>query len=376
MTKRVWAICVKEFLHLWRDPRMLGSVLLLPVFMLMLFAFAISFDIRNVPTGVFDLDNTAASREYAQAFAASDLFTVKHQGGNLADVERLIDEGSITIALVIPAGFADELAKGEAAGVGVYVDGSEPNSGRMARAAAIGLSAQYTQKLAVRWADAQGIDISTGGLDPRLRTWYNPELKSSDYLIPGLMVVIMMIVTVQQTAISLVRERNQGTQDQITVSPTTPTELIVGKLLPWSLLTLAEVGIATFLSWLVFHIPLRGDLLAFGIGAFVFAVCGLGFGLLISAFCNTTESASMFSVLVAFLQSFLLSGFVFALEQLPVVLQWFSYLLPARYMVTLTREVFLKGGGFAQVWPELVFMVVYVTITVVVAARLYRRRMR
>ncbi|MDR1791454.1 MAG: ABC transporter permease [Propionibacteriaceae bacterium] len=377
MLNRILAITGKEFLHLWRDPRMLAAVLLMPVLMLLLFAYAISFDIRNVPTGIVDMDNTPTSREYAQAFDASDLFNVSYRADTISGVDAVIDEGRVSIVLVIPKGFGKDLLAGLTAEVGVYVDGSEPNSGRVSRAAALALTTQYNRELAVRWADLNGVDISAvGGLEPLMRTWYNPELKSSDYLIPGLLVVIMMIVTVQQTSVSLVRERAQGTQDQITVSATRPTELLLGKLLPWSILALTEVGIITLVSKWLFNIPLRGNLFAFALGTFIFVVCGLALGMLISSFCNTLESANMMAIVVAFLPSFLLSGFVFALEQLPEWIQWLSCALPVRFMVELTRDVFLKGAGFAEVLPEMSFMLIFAVLAITLAAHFYRRRLR
>ncbi|MDR3070409.1 MAG: ABC transporter permease [Propionibacteriaceae bacterium] len=377
MVNRVLAIVGKEFLHLIRDPRMLSGVLLLPIIELLLFAYAISFDIRDVPMLVVDQDNTAASREYVASLASGGLFDIASRSDDIAEIDDAFDSSQVKLALVIPSGFGDDLARGEHAQVGVFVDASEPNSGRVARTAATALTQQYNRGLSLKWADVRGLDVSgLGGVEPRLRTWYNPELKSSDFLIPGLMSVILMVVIVQQTAVSLVKERDEGTQDQITVSAVHPIELLVGKLLPWVVLALVEITMITGISWVLFGIPLRGNLLAFGAGAMLYCVCGLALGLVISAVCDTLESANLLAMLAAFLPSFLLSDFAFPLDQIPPFLQWVSYLMPARYMVTMTREVFLKSGDFADVQPEMLSMTVFAVVVLGIAAQLYRRKIR
>jgi ABC-2 type transport system permease protein len=374
---RIGAIVAKEFRHLGRDPRMLLAVVVTPVIQLLLFAYAISFDVENVPTIVIDLDQTQTSRAYLDNYEASPFFDVVSHGSTLADADAAFDANTARVAVIVPAGFARSLAAGEKAQVAVLIDGSEPNAAKVSQAYSVALNQLYSQQLTRQWADRQGLDLSgLGTLSPQIRTWYNPERRSSDFLIPGLMVVILAIVTVQQTAVTLVRERDQGTQEQLEVSPMRRIELMVGKLLPWTLIAFADMALITGLGRTIFDVPLRGNFWALAVGSALFVFASLGMGLLISAIAPSLDTANILAMLIAFLPSFLLSGFAFALDQIPTVLQWISYAFPARYMITISRGVFLKGAGFAELWPELVSLAVYALVMLVISSLLYGRRSR
>ena len=372
---RVTAVAGKEFKHLRRDPRALATVLILPVLQLLLFAYAISFDVKNVPTVVLDQDNTPASRQYLQTYLSSEFFDVLGSANDLAQIDQLFDQNKVRIAVIIPSGFAHSLDLGEKAQVAVLTDGSEPTSAQLGQAYAIALNASYSQRVAVEWANRQGLDLAQAGeIEPRLRTWYNPEQKSSDFLIPGLMVVIIMIVTIQQTAVTLVREREQGTGEQMTVSPLRRGELMVGKLLPWTLLAFADMLVIALVGIWVFDLPLRGSLGFLAASSVVFVFSALGLGLIISAVAPNLETANIVGLLIAFLPAFLLSGFAFPLESIPTPLQWLSYAFPGRYMVTISRGVFLKGAGFSELWPELAALTAYALVVLLASSLLYRRR--
>jgi len=372
---RVTAVAGKEFKHLRRDPRALATVLILPVLQLLLFAYAISFDVKNVPTVVLDQDNTPASRQYLQTYLSSEFFDVLGSANDLAQIDQLFNQNKVRIAVIVPSGFAHSLDLGEKAQVAVLTDGSEPTSAQLGQAYAIALNASYSQRVAVEWADRQGLDLAQAGeIEPRLRTWYNPEQKSSDFLIPGLMVVIIMIVTIQQTAVTLVREREQGTGEQMTVSPLRRGELMVGKLLPWTLLAFADMLVIALVGIWVFDLPLRGSLGFLAASSVVFVFSALGLGLIISAVAPNLETANIVGLLIAFLPAFLLSGFAFPLESIPTPLQWLSYAFPGRYMVTISRGVFLKGAGFSELWPELAALTAYALVVLLASSLLYRRR--
>jgi ABC-2 type transport system permease protein len=372
---RVRAVAGKEVKHLLRDPRILAIVLILPVVQLLLFAYAISFDVKNVPTVVLDQDNTPASRHYVQTYRSSEFFDVLGSADDLAQVDRLFDQNRVRIAVIVPSGFARSLDAGEKAQVAVLTDGSEPNSAQLARAYATALNATYGQQVLIAWADRQGLDPArAGSIEPRLRTWYNPEGRSSNFLIPGLMVVIIMIVTVQQTAVTLVREREQGTAEQMMVSPLRRGELMIGKLLPWTLLAFADMLVIALISIWVFGLPLRGSAGFLAASSVVFVFAALGLGLIISAVAPSLETANISGLLIAFLPAFLLSGFAFPLDSIPVPLQWLSYAFPGRYMVAITRGVFLKGAGFPELWPQLAALAGYALIVLLASSVLYRRR--
>ncbi|HKX15903.1 MAG TPA: ABC transporter permease [Propionibacteriaceae bacterium] len=372
---RVGAVAGKEVKHLLRDLRILAIVLILPVVQLLLFAYAISFDVKNVPTVVLDQDNTPASRHYVQTYRSSEFFDVLGSADDLAQVDRLFDQNRVRIAVIVPSGFARSIDAGEKAQVAVLTDGSEPNSAQLARAYATALNATYGQQVLIAWADRQGLNPArAGSIEPRLRTWYNPEGRSSNFLIPGLMVVIIMIVTVQQTAVTLVREREQGTAEQMTVSPLRRGELMVGKLLPWTLLAFADMLVIAVISIWVFGLPLRGSAGFLAVSSVVFVFAALGLGLIISAVAPSLETANISGLLIAFLPAFLLSGFAFPLDSIPVPLQWLSYAFPGRYMVAITRGVFLKGAGFPELWPQLAALAGYALVVLLASSVLYRRR--
>jgi ABC-2 type transport system permease protein len=372
---RVGTVAGKEFKHLLRDPRVLATVLILPVLQLLLFAYAISFDVKDVPTVVLDQDNTPASRQYLQAYRSSEFFDVLGSADDLAQIDQLFDQNRVRIAVIVPSGFARSIDSGEKAQVAVLCDGSEPTSAQLAQAYATALNAGYGQQVAVEWADRQGLSLAqVGAIEPRLRTWYNPEGKSSTFLIPGLMVVIIMIVTVQQTAVTLVRERELGTGEQMTVSPLRRGELMVGKLLPWTLLAFADMLVIAMVGIWVFDLPLRGEIGFLAASSVVFVFAALGLGLIISAVAPSLETANISGLLIAFLPAFLLSGFAFPLDSIPTPLQWLSYAFPGRYMVTISRGVFLKGAGFAELWPELAALAGYALVVLVASSVLYRRR--
>lgn len=372
---RIGAVVRKEFIHVGRDPRLLAVVLVMPIIQLLLFAYAISFDVRNLPTVVVDLDRTPDSTAYLRAYEASGLFQVTAHESTLADVDESFARNEARVAVVVPAGFARSLARGEAAQVGVFVDGSEPNSAKVAQTYSAALNQVYGRSLAVAWASTQGLDLrQTGLVEPRLRTWYNPDRASSIFLIPGLMVVIIMIVTAQQTAVTLVREREQGTAEQLMVSPLRRIELMVGKLTPWVIMAFLDVAVIAAVGALLFHVPMRGDLLALGVGAVLFVASCLGIGLIVSAVAPSLDTANMAAFLIAFLPAFLLSGFAFALDQIPPVLDWISRIFPARYMVTISRGVLLKGAGFDELWPQVAALAAYATVALLIAVRLHGRR--
>lgn len=375
--RRIRALIVKEITHLGRDRRTLAVVLAMPLLQMILFAYAISFDVKNVSTVIIDTDHTPASAAYVDSYASSDFFTVVGTADSLADVDRIFDRNQARIAVVVPSGFGRTLADGGQAVVAVYLDGGEPTAARVGQAFTTALNQVYGQRVTIEWADTQGLDVTSAGqLEPRVRTWYNPDKSSSDFLIPGLIVVIIMVVAVQQTAVSLVREREQGTDEQLAISPLKGWELMIGKLAPWTLLAFAELVAITLVGRWLFDLPLRGSVGVLALGAALFVFCSLGLGLVISALAPTLESANMLGLLLSLLPGFILSGFAFPLSSIPEWLQVVSYLLPARFMVTISRAVFLKGAGFEQVWPELAALAAYAVIVIAVAVLLNARRRR
>ena len=366
---RMGAIARKEFIHLMRDPRMLIAVLVMPILQLLLFAYAISFDVRDVPTVLLDQDRTVASREFVSEFQESGFFRSVGRVESLAQVDKAFDTSRARVAIVVPPGFGEARLVGEKGQVAVLLDGSEPNSAQLGQTYAIALSQRLDRQVLVEWADRQGIDTgSIGQAEPVVRTWYNPGRRSADFLIPGLMVVVIMIVTVQQTAVTIVRERDQGTLEQLIVSPIRRGELVVGKVAPWVVLGFLDMVLITLVALIVFRIPFRGDVFTLAVATFLFVLCCLALGLLISSRASSPEVANFMALMVSFLPGFMLSGFAFPLNSLPPFLQFVSYLFPARYMVVITRGVFLKGATLAELWPQVTALGIYAVVSLSLAS--------
>ncbi|NTU71233.1 MAG: ABC transporter permease [Coriobacteriia bacterium] len=372
--QRIVAIARKEFVHIARDWRMIVAVLIMPLLQLLLFAYAISFDVRNVPTVVFDADNTAASRDYIAAASNTGFFDVVGTVSSAAEIDQAFDRGVARVVIVVEKGFGTALAQARTANATVLVDGSEPNSAQLGRSYAIALNTVYGNQVLSRWASARGSTLSVGRAEARLRTWYNPERSSADFLIPGLMVVIIMIVTVQQTAVTLVRERDAGTLEQLVVSPLRQGELIVGKVMPWAILGFADTVMITAVSLAVFHVPLRGDVSVLVVSMFLFVLCCLAIGLVISAVAPSIESANMIGLMISFLPGFMLSGMAFPLASVPPFLQFISYLFPGRYMTDIARGVFLRGAGWDVLTGLVLSLAVYAVVGLTLATVLNRKQ--
>jgi ABC-2 type transport system permease protein len=372
---RVLAIARKEFIHIARDWRMIAAVLVLPLVQLLLFAYAISFDVRNVPSMTLDLDKSVASRAYLDAFSRSGFFEMQGAVDDMAGIDAAFRRGDARVAIVIQNGYGDAIAAGRTGSVSVLIDGSEPNSAQLGQTYAVALNQVLGRQALAAWAGERGASVTgVGSLQPAVRAWYNPERRSADFLIPGLMIVIIMIVTVQQTAVTLVKERENGTLEQLLESPLSQSELVVGKILPWAGLGILDTISITAVAMGVFGIPLRGDVLVLAVGIGLFIVCALSLGLVISALAPSLESANIVALLISFLPGFMLSGMAFPLDSIPPVLQWVSYLFPARYMVDIARGVFLKGASWGVLGPQMLSLAVYAFVALGIATLLNGRR--
>jgi ABC-2 type transport system permease protein len=374
---RISAIARKELRQIVRDKRSLVFSLGMPVFMLVLFAYALSFDVRNVPTVMVDQDHTPTSRQFADTVAHSGFFLVTENLQTEKQVDAAFDTGAARAAVVVAPGFGDRIASGRKGRVAVLLDGSEPNSAQLGQSYANAISRIWGSNITFQGLEAAGAQPGRfGGVQPSIRMWYNPEAKSSAFLVPGLLVVIIMIVTVLQTATSLVREEDSGTLEQLLVSPLKRWELVVGKVTPWVALAAIDVVVITLLAVFVIGIPFRGSILLFGVGSALFLLCALALGIFISAIASSVEVANQIAIIVSFLPAFMLSGFVFPLANIPTVLQWVSFLFPARYMVVIARSEFLKGSGFEILWPQFAALAIYAVVALTLATVAYRNKLR
>ena len=370
MNTRLFAIIRKEFIHILRDRRTLVIMFLIPLIQLVLLGYAATNDIRRLNTAVYDADRTAQSRQLIEAFRASDYFTISNYVDNEDGLAALLDNGTVRAGLIIPTGYADNLARGTGAQAAVIVDGSDPGVATTAFSASQLVGQAQSIKLIQQ---RLGVDVTRiGGIDIRPRVWYNPELKSANFMIPGLIGMILQFLTGLFTALAIVREREQGTIEQLVVTPIQHWELIVGKIVPYVFIAFFDLVEILILGVVLFGMPIRGDLvLLFGI-SLIFLLSTLGQGLLISSVSKTQQEAMLMTMLVLFPGIFL-SGFFFPLEAMPGWLQVLSYAIPLRYMLIIIRGIILKGVGLPSFPEQVLFLAILGPLILFAASRRFRK---
>jgi len=364
---RLVAVARKETLHLLRDPRSLGLAFVLPALMVLAFGWIITFDIRFIPMAVYDEDRTSASRALADAFTSSSYFVITQHLARYGDVEPLIDRGAVRLVLVIPPRFAARIAQGGPASVQALVDGSDANTAIFALTYASGIVAAYSARALL------GAHVVAPRVTAETRVWYNEQLKSSHMIVPGLIAVIMMIIAAMLTSLTIAREWERGTMEQLAATPVHPAEVIVGKLLPYLAIGMIDVLITGFIGDAVFRVPFRGSILYFLGASFFFLLGTLSLGILVSAALKSQMLAVQVTMILTFLPSFLLSGFMFDIVNMPKVLQVISFVVPARYFITLVRGIMLKGVGPAVLWPYGLGMLLFGAIGLGLAVRAFRK---
>jgi ABC-2 type transport system permease protein len=358
---RTFAIVRKEFLHIRRDRRTLVLIFLLPFIQMVLLGYAATTDIENIGTVVLDGDRSAESRELIRAYEATGYFTISHYANSEAEVSDLLDRGVVRAALVIPAAYGQHLLAGEAVDVGFLIDGSDPTVANSIRAAAL----QTGQ------AQRQALAAGGGSLEIRPTIWYNPGLESVNYMIPALMGMIMQFLATMLTSMAIVRERELGTMEQLSVTPIRPIELVVGKTLPYVLVSFMGLIEVLVIGMYWFGVPINGSVSLLLILSSLFLLGSLGIGILISSLAGTQQEAMLMSFLIT-LPSIFLSGFFFPLEAMPWALRMMSYLIPLRYMLTIIRGIVLKGVGLAALQTEVLILAVFSVSIIILAARRFR----
>lgn len=351
--RRVRFLVWKELIELRQDPRLLEIVILAPLIQLFLLAYAATTDVRNVPLVIADADRSTSSRELVARFDRSPSFSLVATVSSPNDVDAYLERGAAWIAVAIPRGFGASLLGGRAQTVQVVADGSDANSAGLALGYATSLIGQYGQEIAAEHPGASaGPDRVPGSLEPRVRVWFNPRLQSRDFMIPGIVALLLLVVTTNLSSMGIVREREQGTLEQLNVTPLRRWELIVGKLVPYGLVGLVDVVLVLSVATLWFEVPMRGSVvLLFGM-TLVYLVTTLGLGLFVSTISSTQQQAMMTSVFFFLMPMVLLSGFVFPIENMPAAMQAVTYLIPLRYFLVILRSIFLKGVGLEVWWPQ------------------------
>jgi ABC-2 type transport system permease protein len=372
--QRIKAVANKEFLHVFRDPRSLLLGLALPMLLLFMFGYALTLDVDRVPLMVWDQSNTPASRDFVGRFSGSRYFAVVGSTDNYREIEQAIDARTALIALVIPRNFAGGLAADKAVRVQAIVDGSDSNTATIALGYAEFIVAEYDAQLAVY--DLKRRNGST--LRPLLavepRVWFNADMLSRNAIVPGLIAVIMTVIAALLTSLTVAREWETGTMEQLISTPLTGPELILGKLVPYFCIGIFDLIMSLLVGRYFFQVPFRGErplLLGMSI---LFLLVALSLGMLISVFGKSQFVSSQIAMVATLLPAFLLSGFIFPIENMPVVLQVFTHIIPARYFVTILRGIYLKGVGLPVLWGEALFLAVFGTAVMTVAMRKFRKK--
>jgi ABC-2 type transport system permease protein len=366
--ERINQMVRKEFIQIFRDRRMKAIVFVIPLLQTMVFGYAVTMDVNNIPTAVYDLDRSSESRELARRLTASGYFDVRYAPRSPAELQDLLDRSKVTFALQIDRGFSSDLKRLRSASVQVLVDGTDSNTGIVALDYANRIMLRYQRDLA---ASGPALPVR---IDLRQRAWYNPELKSKNYNVPGVIAMVIMLTSLLLTSMAVVREREIGTMEQLMVTPLRPAELILGKTIPFAVIAFFDMVLVTAFGVLLFDIPIRGSLLILPLSTAIYLLSILGIGLAISTLAKTQQQALM-STFLFYMPAVLLSGFMFPIENMPDIFQYMTYLNPLRYFLIIIRGLFLKGNGMDILWPQMAALLVIGAVVIALSTLRFRKRL-
>jgi ABC-2 type transport system permease protein len=373
--KRLISIAHKEFIHLFRDPRSLALMAFLPVFLLILYGYAASFDVKNIPIAVLDQDRSSASREFTDKFIHSGYFTLHENLSSDSQFADRLDGSKVKMIINIPPGYERDIAIGRKAEIQILVDGSDPTWAASALSYLNIIAQEYQQGLVRAFMVRKGVHQELKlPIDLVTRIWYNPTLRSINFYLPGLIAVILMQISATLTSMTIVSEKEQGTMEALVVSPIRKNELMIGKIIPYVLIAFFDVLMITAIGVFWFNVPFKGSFLLLIISSLIFLTGAISIGVLISTNAKTSQEAMQLATMATMLPSILLSGLVFPIENMPWVLQGISLLIPARYFLTILRGIFLKGVGFPAFWQEFVAMTVLSFLIIFVSVRRFKKR--
>ena len=381
MWERIFVILRKELIQALREPRMRVLLFVPPIVQLIVFGFAVNLDVDHARIAWMDMDRTPESRSLRDRFTGSGRFDIVSAPESEEDVQRTLDRGEAQAVVRIPQGFARDTARGRATEVQILIDGTNSNTASLVASYAGEIVAEYSVDLMERQqrvkvltrSPGSPVSMATPQVTARSRVWFNPDLYSRNYFVPGVIANIIMMVTLMLTALSIVREKEIGTMEQLMVTPVRPIELMLGKTLPFALVGLMDVVLVTVVALLVFHIPLHGSFPLLLFCAVLFLMTSLGAGLFLSTISQTQQQAMMGSFFFS-TPAFMLSGFAFPIRNMPVAVQYLTYLNPIRYFIEIVRGIFLKGAGVDVLWPQMAALTVYgITVLSLSAMRFQKK---
>jgi ABC-2 type transport system permease protein len=373
---RTWAIAKKEFIHIYRDPRSLALVILMPAILMLLFGYAVTLDVKKVPMAVLDRDKSQESLIFVQRFSASPYFNLRIFAQDEMEMKQLIDKGEVKMGLVIPWNFSKTIKAEKVIPVQVLLDGTDSNTANIVLSYVQAITRQFTQEKTILKASRMGITNLNLPIEGRARVWFNEELESKNYFVPGLVAVIISIIGVLLTGQVIVREWEKGTMELLISTPVRKSELMIGKLFPYFFLGLLDLFLTVVMGKWVFDVPLRGSIALLSGLSCIYIVVALALGLTISTVARTQILANQMAMVIGFLPSFLLSGFTFVISSMPFWLQVITYGIAPRYYVTILKEIFLKGVSFSFLWRETLVLIGMAVVGLWVATKTFKKELR
>ncbi len=377
--RTIRAIMRREFTDVLRDRRSLILTFLYPISMLIMYGYGIRYDVDNVPLTILDYDETPESRDLAQQMIRSGYFHLVRSARDQHEVDHDLTHEVSKAAVIIPIEFAAHIRAGEPIALQAVIDGSDSNTATIAQSYLLAMIARYTAGLAASGtlmpAAALAAQPSAPAIELKSRVWYNPELRSVNFIVPGIIAVIMMIVGAILTALSIVKEKERGTIEQILVSPIHPLEMMIGKIVPYVIIAFLDLNIIVAAGYLIFRVPIKGSLLQLAIFSLLYLLASLGTGVFVSTIADNMRTALLLAIFLSLLPSVLLSGFVFPIENMPVPIRIITYFFPGRYFVTAIRGIYLKGVGVMVLWPEALLLLCFSTGIVWLSASRFQEKL-
>lgn len=375
MYERVRHIVIKEFIQSLRDKRMRLILFIAPIMQLLIFGYVVTTDVNNISTAVYDLDKSYESRELLRKFESSGYFNIRYFVGSPDEIQDLLDRGKVTAAVQINRGFSSDLKRGRQTEVQILIDGTDSNTGTVAMDYVNRIIIKYAKEMAAEKINKSPNPASplVKGIDLRIRAWYNPELKSRNYNVPGVIAIIIMLTSLLLTSMAVVREREIGTMEQLMVTPLKPVELMLGKTIPFGVIAFVDMLLVTAAGVFWFDIPIKGSFPLLSLSTAIYLLSVLGIGLFISTIAKTQQQALMATFLF-YMPAVLLSGFMFPIENMPEIFQYLTYINPLRYFLVIIRGIFLKGNGAGILWPQMASLLVLGTVVITISSLRFKKR--
>lgn len=365
----------KEFLQLRRDKRMLPLIFLAPILQLIIIGYAITFDVKNIKIVVCDLNRSEESRAYIESFKSSGYFKVVDYIRSQKEIDYYLDKSLAKIGIVIPEDFSNKLQNGNRVEIQILVDGSDAYSANVSLSYLTGITFNFNKNILIKYLNTRGTNFSFVRIDPETRIWFNPELKSSNYFIPGIIGLLLTIVTLLLTSMAIVKEKEYGTMEQLIVTPIKKIELILGKLIPFTIIGFIEVLLVLAAAFIFFDLEFKGSLLLLLISCIPFLFSTLGLGMFVSTITRTQQQAMMISVFLVMLPFIYLSGFTFPVENMPEIIQFASNFIPLKYFLIILRSLFLKGVGISEIWDEMLIMLAIGIVIFSASVMVFRKQL-